>query len=90
MLIAAIVDLDTRSTMDLDATLRNLLFTEDKVIEVVKSICTIELKDDVTFEVVAIAPIRANDRCGGYCSTVLATRSPACNPRYSQHKPFDL
>ena len=67
MLIAAIVGLDTRSTMDLDATLRNLLFTEDKVIEVVKSICTIELKDDVTFEVVAIAPIRANDRCGGYC-----------------------
>ena len=33
MLIAAIVGLDTRSTMDLDTTLRNLPLTEEKIAE---------------------------------------------------------
>ena len=66
MLIAAIVGLDTRSTMDLDTTLKNLPLTEEKVVEAVKSICNIELLDDVTFEVVSIAPIRKDDRYGGF------------------------
>lgn len=41
MLIAAIVALDTRSTMDLDTTLKNLPLTEEKVVEAVKNICSI-------------------------------------------------
>ena len=51
MLIAAIVGLDTRSTMDLDATLRNLPLTEEKLNEAIHSICAIDLNDDVVFEV---------------------------------------
>ncbi len=39
MLIAAIVGLDTRATMDLDTTLRNLPLTEEKITEAVTSIC---------------------------------------------------
>ena len=50
MLIAAIVGLDTRSTMDLDTTLRNLPLTEEKVMEAVENICKITLGDDVIFE----------------------------------------
>ena len=38
MLIAAIVGLDTRSTMDLDTTLRNLPLTEEKITEAVETI----------------------------------------------------
>lgn len=67
MLIAAIVGLDTRSTMDLDTTLKNLPLTEEKVVEAVKSICSISLGDDVAFETVSIAPIRKDDRYGGFC-----------------------
>ncbi|MBU9725514.1 nucleotidyl transferase AbiEii/AbiGii toxin family protein [Diplocloster modestus] len=67
MLIAAIVGLDTRSTMDLDTTLKNLPLTEEKVVEAVKSICSISLGDDVAFEMVSIAPIRKDDRYGGFC-----------------------
>ena len=67
MLIAAIVGLDTRSTMDLDTTLRNLPLTEEKVMEAVENICKITLGDDVIFEVKSIAPIRKDDRSGGFC-----------------------
>ena len=44
MLIAAIVGLDTRSTMDLDATLRGLPLTEDQIRRAVESIGTFLLK----------------------------------------------
>ena len=66
MLIAAIVGLDTRSTMDLDATLRNLPLTEGKLNEAIRSICAIDLKDDVIFEVKTIDAIRQDDIYGGY------------------------
>lgn len=66
MLIAAIVGLDTRSTMDLDATLCNLSLTEEKITEAVNIICKIEMKDDVVFTVKSIAPIRKDDIYGGY------------------------
>jgi hypothetical protein len=67
MLIAAIVGLDVRSTMDLDTTLKNLPLTEDKILEAVKAIGNINLGDEVTFKTVSIAPIRKDDRYGGYC-----------------------
>lgn len=80
MLIAAIVGLDTRSTMDLDTTLKNLPLTEEKVEEAVKSICNIELLDDVTFEVVSIAPIRKDDRYGGFCVRLNAVYDTIVTP----------
>ncbi len=48
MLIAAIVELDTRSTMDLDTALRNLPLTEEKISAALNSICKINLNDDVS------------------------------------------
>lgn len=67
MLIAAIVGLDTRSTMDLDTTLRNLPLTEDQILSALHSICQIDLNDDVSFEIKAVTPIRKDDIYGGYC-----------------------
>ena len=67
MLIAAIVGLDTRSTMDLDTTLRNLPLTEEKISAALNSICKINLNDDVSFEVKSVTPIRKDDVYGGYC-----------------------
>ncbi len=67
MLIAAIVGLDTRSTMDLDTTLKNLPLTEGKIAEAVTKICSINFGDDVNFETISIAPIRKDDRYGGFC-----------------------
>ena len=80
MLIAAIVGLDTRSTMDLDTTLKNLPLTEEKVVEAVKTICNINLLDDVTFEVVSITPIRKDDRYGGFCVRLNAVYDTIVTP----------
>ena len=66
ILVAAIVGLDTRSTMDLDATLRNLPLTEETITQAVQSICCIDLNDDVKFNVVSVTPIRKDDRYGGF------------------------
>ena len=67
LLIAAIVGLDTRSTMDLDTTIRNLPLTEEKIAEAVNTICKIDMRDDVAFVVKSIEPIRKDDIYGGYC-----------------------
>lgn len=67
MLIAAIVGLDTRSTMDLDTTLRNLPLTEEQISAALSTICKIELKDDVLFKIKSVLPIRKDDVYGGYC-----------------------
>lgn len=66
MLIAAIVGLDIRSTMDLDTTLRDLPLTEEQITEAFNVICKIDENDDVIFSVKSIAPIRKDDVYGGY------------------------
>ncbi|PNV62951.1 nucleotidyl transferase AbiEii/AbiGii toxin family protein [Clostridium sp. chh4-2] len=80
MLIAAIVGLDTRSTMDLDTTLKNLPLTERKVAEAVENICSINLKDDVIFEIVSTAPIRKDDQYGGVCVKLNAVYDTIVTP----------
>ena len=80
ILIAAIVGLDTRSTMDLDTTLQNLPLTEVKVAEAVDSICLVDLNDDVQFEMISIAPIRKDDRYGGYCVRLKAVYDTIVTP----------
>jgi len=67
MLITSIVGLDTRATMDLDTTLRGLPLTEEKITDAIKSICLIELKDDVSFNIVSVTPIRKDDLYCGCC-----------------------
>ena len=66
MLVAAIVGMDTRSTMDLDTTLRHLPLSEQQIRETITAICNIPVDDDVRFNWVSIAPIRQDDVYGGY------------------------
>lgn len=67
MLISAIVGLDTRSTMDLDTTLRNLPLSKEKVLNTMNNICALDLHDEVSFKTKSIAPIRKDDQYGGFC-----------------------
>lgn len=66
MLVAALVGLDTRSTMDLDATLRHLQMTETQVRKAAEEICGLDLADGVAFTVVSVSEIRKKDRYSGY------------------------
>lgn len=72
MLISAIVGLDTRSTMDLDATIRDLRLSEDALLKAVEEICAVAIDDDVTFKVGATEPIRKDDPYGGFCVKIEA------------------
>ena len=66
MLVAAIVGLDNRATMDMDTTLKNLPLTPEAIRTALEDICNISCEDDVSFDVEKIAPIREDDLYGGY------------------------
>ena len=66
MLVAAIVGLDNRATMDMDTTLKNLPLTPEAIRSALNDICAISFDDGVTFEVGIISPIREDDIYGGY------------------------
>lgn len=80
MLIAAIVGLDTRSTMDLDTTLKNMPLTEEKVLKVLEEVCEIDLGDEVKFKIVSLAQIRKDDRYGGFCVRINAVYDTIITP----------
>lgn len=66
MLVAAIVGLDNRATMDLDTTLKNLPLTPVTIEKALKTICSVFVEDGVSFEVGTISSIREDDIYGGY------------------------
>lgn len=66
ILVAAIVGLDNRATMDMDTTLRNLPLTPEAIRKALEQICCVALDDGVEFEIGTILPIREDDIYGGY------------------------
>ena len=52
---------DFLNAMDLDTALRNLPLTEEQISAALGSICTIDLNDEVSFEIKSVAPIRKDD-----------------------------
>ncbi|MBQ2865166.1 MAG: nucleotidyl transferase AbiEii/AbiGii toxin family protein [Clostridia bacterium] len=66
ILVAAIVGLDNRATMDMDATLKNLPLTPEAIRNALDDIRNVVCDDGVTFELGTISPIREDDIYGGY------------------------
>lgn len=66
MLVAAIVGLDNRATMDMDTTLKNLPLTPEAIRSALEDICDIQFDDGVAFEIGTISSIREDDIYGGY------------------------
>lgn len=79
-LIAAMVGLDTRATMDMDATIKGYPVSEDTVQKMFEEICTIELNDDVTFTFRQIGEIREGDEYTGYRVALTADYPPMAVP----------
>ena len=57
-LIAAIVGLDTRATMDMDTTIKGLTLTNESLGDIFCEVCAIAVEDDVSFAVSRIIDIR--------------------------------
>jgi len=56
-LVAAMVGLDNRSTMDVDATLKNLPLNEESAKKIIEEITAIHIDDGMTFEIKSVMPI---------------------------------
>ena len=79
-LIAAMVGLDTRATMDMDATIKGLPVNEKTVRDMFEEICQIQLNDDVTFSFQSIGKIREGDEYTGYRVHLTANYLPMAVP----------
>ena len=79
-LIAAMVGLDTRATMDMDATIKGYPVKEDTVRKMFEDVCAIQLDDDVTFSFRQIGEIREGDEYTGYRVTLTANYPPMAVP----------
>lgn len=72
MLISAMLGIDSRTTMDMDTTIKGFKLTEESISKIINEICNISLDDDVDFEVKKIELIREDDDYGGYRVTFKA------------------
>jgi predicted nucleotidyltransferase component of viral defense system len=72
MLIASMVGINSRTTMDMDATLRGYPLTEETIQSAFSEICTAPLGDEVTLELDHIALIREDDEYGGFRVAIIA------------------
>lgn len=79
-LISAIVGLDTRSTMDLDTTIKGFSLNHESIEVVFKSICSLKVQDDVCFEMLNIHDIRKEDDYPGIRVSLYAKYPPISVP----------
>lgn len=79
-LIASILGLDTRATMDMDATIKELAISEESVREMFEDFCKIDLEDNVKFILKDVEDIRENDEYRGYRVSLAANFPPMMVP----------
>ena len=65
-LIASMVGLDTRATMDMDATIKGYPVNEETIQNMIMGILTVQVDDSISFEFKSIGEIREGDVYTGY------------------------
>lgn len=80
MLIASLVGIESRTTMDMDATLRGYPLSEKMLQDALLEICAIPLNDDVTITFDHILAIRDDDEYGGFRVAVIARYESISTP----------
>ena len=66
MLIASMIGIGSRTTMDMDGTIQGYPLLDATIQSVFTEFCSISLNDDVTLILNSITPIRDEDEYGGY------------------------
>ncbi len=69
MLISAILGMSSRSTMDMDTTVKGFELTKENATRILNEICDIQLEDDISFKMNKIELIREDDDYNGYRAT---------------------
>ncbi len=73
MLISAIVGIDLRNTLDMDATIKGFNLNEQNLKHIIQEILSINLNDNVNFEILMIKDIREEAEYSGYRVTLNGT-----------------
>ena len=66
LLIASMIGVDQRTTIDMDATVKNLAMNEDSLKRVVTEIIDTAIDDGVSFKLERIVPIREEDKYNSF------------------------
>jgi len=82
MLIAALVGIGNRATMDMDATIKNYPVNIDSITKAIKEICNISIDDDVTFTFNFVDAIRDDDAYGGYRVSIVSEYDTIITPMH--------
>ena len=80
ILIAALVGIDNRSTMDMDVTIKNYPINVESLTKSIKDICRVVINDDVTFSFSGIDTISEDNAYGGYRVSILAEYDTITTP----------
>lgn len=73
VLLSSIIGEDLRTTKDIDATLKSLPLNIDSIRKIIEEILSIDIEDNVKFEIVSIKDIRLEDEYGGFKINVKGT-----------------
>lgn len=79
-LISSMVGLNSRATMDMDATIKGYPVTQDAVQKMIEQILTVPVDDDITFTFKSIGEIREGDEYTGYRVALTADFPPMVVP----------
>lgn len=73
MLISSLIGINSRTTMDMDTTIKGVSLTIYNLEKIIKEIINLKTDENVKFELQKISPIRENDDYGGYRITLKST-----------------
>jgi len=79
-LIAAIVGLDSRATMDMDATVKGFDLSHESLQEIFEEICGVAVEDNIIFSVLRTTDIREGDIYPGLRVHLIANYPPLSVP----------
>ena len=66
LLLSSIIGENMRTTKDMDATLKSISLEKENILSIMSEILNIDVKDNVSFEIVDIKDIREEDEYGGF------------------------
>lgn len=72
LLLSSIMGIDIRTTMDMDTCIKGITLTDEQLYQVLQEILSIDVEDNVSFEIKNSEPIREEDNYGGLRYNIIA------------------
>ncbi len=73
LLLSSIMGISTRTTMDMDTSVKGINLTDTELYKILKEILDINVGDNVKFQIMNSTPIREEDNYGGLKYNIIAT-----------------